>query len=40
MLLDYDDVLEYLIKIVETSEEARDEIREKYLYVLVDEHQD
>ena len=28
MLLDYDDVLEYLIKIVETSEEARDEIRE------------
>ncbi len=39
-LLDYDDVLEYLVKIVETSVEARDEIREKYLYVLVDEHQD
>jgi DNA helicase-2/ATP-dependent DNA helicase PcrA len=40
ILLDYDDILEYLVKIIEISEEAKDEIREKYLYVLVDEHQD
>ena len=39
-LLDYDDVLEELVKLVEISEDARDSIREKYLYVLVDEHQD
>lgn len=39
-LMDYDDVLEYAVKIVELSEDARDEIREQFLYVLVDEHQD
>jgi DNA helicase-2/ATP-dependent DNA helicase PcrA len=39
-LLDYDDVLEELVRLVEISEDARDAIREKYLYVLVDEHQD
>lgn len=39
-LLDYDDVLTYLVKIVEESEDVRDEIKEKYLYVLIDEHQD
>jgi DNA helicase-2/ATP-dependent DNA helicase PcrA len=39
-LLDYDDVLENLVKIVETSKDAVSDIREKYLYVLVDEHQD
>jgi DNA helicase-2/ATP-dependent DNA helicase PcrA len=39
-VLDYDDVLECLVKIVETSEEALAQIRERYLYVLVDEHQD
>lgn len=38
--LDYDDVLEYLVKIIEESDEVRDSIKEKYLYVLVDEHQD
>src|SRR3989339_477500 len=38
--LDYDDVLEFLVKIVENSEEAASLIRERYLYILVDEHQD
>ncbi len=40
ILLDYDDVLENLVKIVENSEDAAADIRERYLYVLVDEHQD
>ncbi|MBI3306091.1 ATP-dependent helicase [Candidatus Nomurabacteria bacterium] len=39
-MIDYDDVLENLVKIVEKSEEVRAEIREKYLYILIDEHQD
>ncbi len=39
-LLDYDDVLENLVKLVETSDEVVSTIRERYLYVLVDEHQD
>lgn len=39
-LMDYDDVLEYAVKIVETSEDARDDIREAYQYILIDEHQD
>ncbi|MES2315587.1 MAG: ATP-dependent DNA helicase [Patescibacteria group bacterium] len=39
-VLDYDDVLEDLVKIVEKSKDAVADIREKYLYVLVDEHQD
>ena len=39
-VLDYDDVLENLVKIVETSPDAASDIREKYLYILVDEHQD
>ena len=39
-LLDYDDVLENLVKIVEISADVLAEIREKYLYILVDEHQD
>lgn len=38
--MDYDDVLEYAVKIVELSEDARDDIRETYQYVLIDEHQD
>lgn len=37
---DYDDVLEYIVELVEVSDDARDTIRERYLYVLVDEHQD
>ncbi|MFA5999750.1 MAG: ATP-dependent DNA helicase, partial [Candidatus Paceibacterota bacterium] len=39
-VFDYDDILESLVKIVENSESAVSEIREKYLYVLIDEHQD
>src|SRR3989344_1464321 len=39
-LFDYDDILENLVKVVEDSAPVRDEIREKYLYVLIDEHQD
>jgi len=39
-VLDYDDVLENLVRIVETSTDAVSDLREKYLYVLVDEHQD
>jgi DNA helicase-2/ATP-dependent DNA helicase PcrA len=39
-VLDYDDVIENLVKIVELSEDAASDIRERYLYVLVDEHQD
>lgn len=39
-LLDYDDILESLVNIVEVSEEAKSEIKENFLYVLVDEHQD
>lgn len=39
-LMDYDDVIKYALEVVESSEEARAEIREKYLYVLIDEHQD
>ncbi len=39
-ILDYDDVLENLVKLVETSESVVGDIRERYLYILVDEHQD
>jgi DNA helicase II / ATP-dependent DNA helicase PcrA len=39
-LLDYDDVLARAVELVETSEDARSTIRERYLYALVDEHQD
>ncbi len=39
-LLDYDDILESLVNIVETSDEAASLIRERYLYILIDEHQD
>lgn len=38
--MDYDDVLAYAVEIVEKSEDARDDIREAYQYVLIDEHQD
>ncbi len=38
--MDYDDVLEYAVKIVESSDDARDDIRETYQYILIDEHQD
>lgn len=38
--LDFDDILEELVRLVGISDDARDTIREQYLYVLVDEHQD
>ncbi len=39
-VLDYNDVLQYLVELVEQSEEVRATVRERFLYVLVDEHQD
>ena len=39
-VFDYDDVLESIVQIVENSDGVRDNIREKYLYILIDEHQD
>lgn len=38
--MDYDDVLSYAVQLAERSEDARAFVRENYLYVLVDEHQD
>ena len=39
-LIDYDDVLEYAVRLVEEYDEVSSDIKENYLYVLVDEHQD
>jgi len=39
-LADYDDMLEYLVTLARTSTHVRDTIRERFLYVLIDEHQD
>jgi DNA helicase-2/ATP-dependent DNA helicase PcrA len=39
-LMDYDDVLAYAVILANSSEDVRDTLRENYLYVLVDEHQD
>lgn len=39
-LMDYDDVLEYAVRLVEDFTDVRSDIKENYLYVLVDEHQD
>ncbi|ETB63578.1 TPA: ATP-dependent helicase [Candidatus Nomurabacteria bacterium] len=39
-LMDYDDVLDYAVSLVENFSNVRDDIREEYLYILVDEHQD
>ena len=39
-LFDYDDILESLVFIVEESVEAKNYIKENFLYVLIDEHQD
>jgi DNA helicase II / ATP-dependent DNA helicase PcrA len=39
-LIDYDDVLSLLLRLVAESEDVAATVREKYLYVLVDEHQD
>ena len=38
--MDYDDVLEFAVELVETYEDVRADVRENYQYVLVDEHQD
>lgn len=38
--MDYDDILEYTVKLVEDFEDIRAEIKENYQYILVDEHQD
>lgn len=39
-LADYDDILEKITALAKKSENVRDTLRERYLYVLVDEHQD
>ena len=39
-LMDYDDVLTYAVRLAQESDDVRATIRENYLYVLVDEHQD
>lgn len=39
-VFDYDDVLEAIVKIVESSEDAKSFIKENYQYILIDEHQD
>ncbi len=38
--IDYDDILEYAVRLVEEYEDVRADICEEYLYILVDEHQD
>ena len=38
--VDYDDLLALSVRLVEESDDVRDTIRERFLYVLVDEHQD
>lgn len=39
-LMDHDDTIKYALEIMENSKTARAEICEKYLYILIDEHQD
>ena len=39
-LIDYDDVLELSVCLVEEFIDVKNDIRENYLYVLIDEHQD
>ncbi len=39
-LIDYDDALRLLVELVTVSEDVASELRENFLYVLVDEHQD
>ncbi len=39
-VMDYDDALEYAVLLAEQYEDVRADIRENYLYILVDEHQD
>jgi len=39
-LMDYDDVLTYAVQLAKESDDVKAFLRENYLYVLVDEHQD
>ena len=39
-VMDYDDVLTFAVKLVQENESVRADLRENFLYVLVDEHQD
>jgi DNA helicase-2/ATP-dependent DNA helicase PcrA len=39
-LIDYDDILEYAVELVEKYENVRADILEDFQYILVDEHQD
>src|SRR3989344_1929672 len=39
-LFDFDDILESLVRMVEESNEVEDHIKENFLYILIDEHQD
>lgn len=39
-LCDYDDIIQAAVRLVKKSEDVRATLRERYLYVLVDEHQD
>ena len=39
-LFDFDDILESLVRMVEESNEVKDHIKENFLYILIDEHQD
>lgn len=39
-LLDYDDVLEYAVKLVEEFDDIKKDLQENFQYILVDEHQD
>ncbi|NCB39289.1 MAG: ATP-dependent helicase [Erysipelotrichia bacterium] len=39
-LLDYDDLLKYLYKLLKESDEARSRITSKYRYIMADEYQD
>lgn len=39
-LMDYDDILEYAVALVEGYEDVREDVRVNFQYILVDEHQD
>ena len=39
-LMDYDDALEYAVFLAENYEDVRNDIKENFQYVLIDEHQD
>lgn len=38
--MDFDDILFYMVELVSKCEDVRSELLERYLYVLIDEHQD